>query len=329
MIRPFDYIYSHKYQKVFESFTFGLNIYEGNTMRRPSNLEKGDLIYIVSPAKSIDQAPIDLAKKLMVSWGLRVECAAHTLGNHNYFSGDDNDRKADFQLAIDHPEAKAILCARGGYGCIRIVDELNWSNFDSSPKWLIGFSDITVMHHRAQRLSVMSLHATMPLNFEVNSKDALETFRSALFGEAFFIEASSSSLNKIGTARGRLVGGNLSIIYSLLGTSDAYIFRDSILFIEDLSEQLYHIDRMLFALKKRGVFDEIKALVIGGMTDLKDTSPSFGMTYEQAILEKVEHNNFPICFNFPTGHIADNRAMIIGDEVELEVRKKGVRLSYV
>ena len=240
-------------------------------MKRPDNLEKGDLIYIVSPAKSIDQGSIDFAKQLLESWGFRVECASHTLGEHNYFSGKDTDRKSDFQLAIDHQEAKAILCARGGYGCVRIVDELNWSNFERYPKWLIGFSDITVMHHRAQSFSVKSMHATMPLNFETNSTAALETFRAALFGESFSIETPASSLNKTGTARGRIVGGNLSIIYSLLGTADAYDFKNSVFFIEDLSEQLYHIDRMLFALKKAGVFDEIKALVIGGMTAVSYT----------------------------------------------------------
>jgi len=298
-------------------------------MKRPDNLEKGDLIYIVSPAKSIDQGSIDFAKQLLESWGFRVECASHTLGEHNYFSGKDTDRKSDFQLAIDHQEAKAILCARGGYGCVRIVDELNWSNFERYPKWLIGFSDITVMHHRAQRLSVMSMHATMPLNFETNSTAALETFRAALFGESFSIETPASSLNKTGTARGRIVGGNLSIIYSLLGTADAYDFKNSVFFIEDLSEQLYHIDRMLFALKKAGIFDEIKALVIGGMTDLKDTNPSFGMTYEDSILEKVKERNIPICFNFPTGHIEDNRAMIIGAMVEIEVNEQGGKLFYI
>ena len=298
-------------------------------MRRPNNLEKGDLIYIVSPAKSIDPESIYFAKKLIESWGFTAECAAHTLGKHNYFSGNDTDRMSDFQLAIDHKEAKAILCARGGYGCVRIMDKLNWSNFEQSPKWLIGFSDITVMHHRAQRLSVMSMHATMPLNFQMNSKEALETFRSALTGESFSIEAPVFSMNKTGIARGPLVGGNLSIIYSLLGTTDAYDFKGSILFIEDLSEQLYHIDRMLFALQKAGVFDEIKALVIGGMTDLQDTTPSFGMTYEDAILEKVKDNNIPICFNFPTVHIEDNRAMIIGAMVELEVNEQGAKLCYI
>ena len=298
-------------------------------MRRPNNLEKGDLIYIVSPAKSIDPESIYFAKKLIESWGFTAECAAHTLGKHNYFSGNDTDRMSDFQLAIDHKEAKAILCARGGYGCVRIMDKLNWSNFEQSPKWLIGFSDITVMHHRAQRLSVMSMHATMPLNFQMNSKEALETFRAALIGESFSIQSPSHALNKMGIARGRLVGGNLSIIYSLLGTADVYDFKDSVLFIEDLSEQLYHIDRMLFALKKAGVFDEIKALLIGGMTDLKDTNPSFGMTYEKSILEKVKEHNFPVCFNFPTGHIEDNRAMIIGALVDLEVSPQGASLCYV
>ena len=298
-------------------------------MRRPNNLEKGDLIYIVSPAKSIDPESIYFAKKLIESWGFIAECGTNTLGEYNYFSGNDIDRAADFQLAIDHKEAKAILCARGGYGCVRIMDKLNWSNFEKSPKWLIGFSDITVMHHRAQRLSVMSMHATMPLNFQMNSSEALETFRAALIGESFSIQAPPSSFNKIGSARGRLLGGNLSIVYSLLGTADAYDFKDSVLFIEDLSEQLYHIDRMLFALKKAGVFDEIKALVIGGMTDLKDTSPSFGMTYEEVILEKVKESSIPICFNFPIGHIDDNRAMIIGETVELEVGPHGASLCYV
>ena len=298
-------------------------------MRRPNNLKKGDLIYIVSPAKNIDPESIYFAIKLVESWGFTAECAAHTLGKHNYFSGNDFDRMSDFQLAIDHKDAKAIMCARGGYGCVRIVDKLNWSNFEKSPKWLIGFSDITVLHHRAQRLSIMSIHATMPLNFQMNSKEALETFRSALTGESFSIEAPVFSMNKTGIARGPLVGGNLSIIYSLLGTTDAYDFKGSILFIEDLSEQLYHIDRMLFALQKAGVFDEIKALVIGGMTDLQDTTPSFGMTYEDAILEKVKDNNIPICFNFPTGHIEDNRAMIIGAMVELEVNEQGAKLCYI
>jgi muramoyltetrapeptide carboxypeptidase len=298
-------------------------------MERPNKLKRGDLVYIVSPAKPIDKGSIDFAQTLLESWGLVVEFAEHSLGNHNYFSGNDAERRADFQAAIDHDKAKAILCSRGGYGCVRFVDELNWNNFEMDPKWLIGFSDITVMHHKTQRLSVMSMHATMPLNFKINTKEALETFRAALMGESFSIHVAPSSLNRTGKAKGRLIGGNLSIIYSLLGTDDAYDFNGSILFIEDLSEHLYHIDRMFFALEKAGIFNKIKALVIGGMTDLKDTNPSFGMRYEEIILEKVKDTHIPICFNFPTGHIKDNRAMIIGAMVELAVAPQGASLCYV
>jgi len=298
-------------------------------MKRPNNLKKGDLVYIVSPAKKIDHVSIDFAKKLIDSWGFRSECAAHALGEYNYFSDNDINRAVDFQSAIDHQEAKAILCARGGYGCIRIVDQLNWSNFQRSPKWLIGFSDITVMHHRAHRLSIMSLHATMPLNFQVNSKQALESLRASLMGESFTIGSRPNSLNRMGAAQGRILGGNLSIIYSLLGTPDAYNFKGAILFLEDLSEQLYHVDRMFFALQKAGVFNEITALVVGGMTDLKDTSTSFGMTCEEIVLEKVKDSNIPICFNFPVGHIEDNRAMIIGANALIEVGPQGANLCYI
>ena len=298
-------------------------------MKRPNKLKRGDLVYIVSPAKPIDKGSIDFAKTLLESWGLLVEFADHSLGNHNYFSGNDADRISDFQAAIDHEKAKAILCARGGYGCVRIVDELNWNNFEMNPKWMIGFSDITVMHHRTQRLAVMSMHATMPLNFKINTKEALATFRAALMGESFSIHVAPSSLNRLGKAKGRLLGGNLSIIYSLLGTDDAYDFNGSILFIEDLSEQLYHIDRMFFALEKAGVFKKVKALIIGGMTDLKDTTPSLGIRYEEIILEKLNGIDIPICFNFPTGHVEDNRAMIIGADAFIEVDAKGAKLCYI
>ena len=175
----------------------------------------------------------------------------------------------------------------------------------------------------------MSLHATMPLNFQFNSKQALESLRASLMGESFTIGSRPNSLNRMGAAQGRILGGNLSIIYSLLGTPDAYNFKGAILFLEDLSEQLYHVDRMFFALQKAGVFNEITALVVGGMTDLKDTSTSFGMTCEEIVLEKVKDSNIPICFNFPVGHIEDNRAMIIGANALIEVGPQGANLCYI
>ena len=298
-------------------------------MHKPNALAKGDLIFIVSPAKSIETQHISHAKKTMEDWGYKVEISNHASNRRNYFSGSDNERLSDLQKALDDSKVKAIVCARGGYGSVRILDELNWSGFKMHPKWLVGFSDITVFHLRCAILGIMSLHATMPLNFSSNSKEALSTFEAALSGKQFEINAPSSSFNKAGLASGKLIGGNFSIIFSLLGTQDRFDFEKGILFLEDLSEQLYHLDRMFFALKKAGIFNKINGLIIGGMTDLKDTTPSFGMTYEEIILEKMNEIAIPICFNFPSGHIDDNRAMILGTPVELNVNSNGATLCYV
>ncbi|MDG1735405.1 MAG: LD-carboxypeptidase [Crocinitomicaceae bacterium] len=298
-------------------------------MLKPKNLVRGDLIYVVAPAKNIEVGHIEFCKKFFEDLGFLVEVGLHTLNTYNYFSGTDEERLTDFQLALDHPKAKAIVCARGGYGAVRILDELNWDQFKQKPKWLVGFSDITVFHLRCSVLKIMSLHATMPLNFSSNSKAALLTLNAALLGESFEINAPTTPFNREGISSGKLIGGNLSIIFSLIGTSDTFDFEGAILFLEDLSEQHYHIDRMLIAFKKAGVFDKINGLIIGGMTDLKDTTPSFGMTYEEIIIEKMEGINVPRCFDFPTGHIDDNRAMIIGADVELDVNAQGATLRYV
>lgn len=298
-------------------------------MYKPNALAKGDLIFIVSPAKSIEAQHISHAKKTMEDWGYKVEISKHASNRRNYFSGSDNERLSDLQKALDDSKVKAIVCARGGYGSVRILDELNWSGFKTHPKWLVGFSDITVFHLRCAILGIMSLHATMPLNFASNSKEALSTLDAALSGKQFEINAPSSSFNKAGLASGKLIGGNLSIIFSLLGTQDRFDFEKGILFLEDLSEQLYHLDRMFFTLKKAGIFNKINGLIIGGMTDLKDTTPSFGMTYEEIILEKMKGIAVPICFNFPSGHIDDNRAMILGAPVEFNVNSYGATLRYV
>lgn len=183
--------------------------------------------------------------------GFRVLLSEHCLGSHRYFSGTDAERTADMQFGIDHPEVKAILCARGGYGCVRIVDEINWANMLREPKWIIGFSDITVFHHRLMKLGVKSIHGSMPLNFESNSTEALDTMLEILGGGYPVITCNANQSNKLGEADGTLIGGNLSIVFSLLGTDDSLNFDGGILFLEDLAEQLYHLDRMFFALKKR------------------------------------------------------------------------------
>ena len=296
--------------------------------KRPPVLRSGDLVYITAPAKAIEEEHVLFAKELFEDAGFRVMIGQHCLGRHHYFSGTDEERQADLQFAIDHPEVKAIVCARGGYGCVRIVDRIQWAGMLREPKWMIGFSDVTVFHQRLQRFGISSIHGTMVLNYNTNSSEAINTMMAALKGENADVSCDPNSYNKNGVANGKLVGGNLSIVYSLLGTDDHVEFTDCILFVEDLAEHLYHIDRMFFALNKAGVLDKIKGLIIGGMTDLEDTDIPFGKTVEEIILDHFTYRNIPIAFGFPAGHISDNRALILGDQCKLEVSAEKTLLSY-
>lgn len=298
-------------------------------MLTPPYLSKGDLIYITAPAKATDAQSVHYTKSFLEKKGFKVLLSKHCLGSHRYFSGTDQERASDMQFGIDHPEVKAILCARGGYGCVRIVDQINWANMLREPRWLIGFSDITVFHHRLMKLGVQSIHGSMPLNFEKNSAEALDTLLNILMGGFPAIEGPNLAENLHGVATGTLIGGNLSIVFSLLGTDDSYSFDQSILFLEDLAEQLYHLDRMFFALKKTGALSKIKGLIIGGMTDLEDTDNPTGFTIEEIVVNHFTYSKIPICYQFPVGHFEDNRAVIVGAEVKLTVDASGSRLSYL
>jgi muramoyltetrapeptide carboxypeptidase len=292
---------------------------EGTPMKSPAPLQKGDLIYITAPAKAIESEHVFFAKKRLEDAGYKVLVSEHCLGQHHYFSGSDDERTRDLQYGIDHPEVKAILCARGGYGCVRIVDSIGWAGMLRHPKWLIGFSDVTVFHQKLQSLGVESIHGTMPLNFTENSEQALETLFHAIEGMNYSISSPSHTCNVKGKAEGTLLGGNLSILYSLLASDQKPDYRGSILFIEDLSEQLYHIDRIFHSLRKAGVLDQISGLIVGGMTEMKDTAIPFGKTLEEIILAHFQFKRIPICFEFPAGHIPDNRALILGRKVTLDV----------
>lgn len=291
-------------------------------------LKPDDLIEILAPAKAIEAEHVHFAKTFLESKGFKVRVSEHCLDQYNYFSGSISNRLHDFQKAIDDEDVKAILCARGGYGCVQLVDKIQWASMIRFPKWIIGFSDVTVFHQRLGVLGLKSIHGTMPLNFKKNSPESLNTLMSAMSGEQYSIEAKSSSKNKKGIAEGKLLGGNLSIIFSLLGTNDQVDYSGSILFIEDLAEQIYHLDRMLFALKKAGILDKINGLIVGGMTDLQDTAIPFGKSYEDVILSHFEYSNIPICFNFPAGHIDDNRALVFGSDVKLNVDQEYIRLEF-
>lgn len=292
-------------------------------------LKENDLILILAPAKAIEEEHVLFAQEYLQKQGFRVRISENCLGQHHYFSGDEGQRLSDFQHALDNPEVKAILCARGGYGCVQIVDRIRWANQLTDPKWIVGFSDVTVFHQKMQRIGGQSIHGSMPLNFSSNSSEALETLIQALKGNPIPVSAPAFELNKKGSKSGRLIGGNLSILYSLLGTDDQPDYSGSILFIEDLAEQTYHIDRMFHAFSKAGILDKINGLVIGGMTDLKDTAIPFGKSYEEVILSHFEYRNLPIAFNFPAGHIDDNRALVLGREVELTVDDQQAIINYI
>jgi muramoyltetrapeptide carboxypeptidase len=295
-------------------------------MISPPSLRTGDTVAIVSPGKAIEPQHIDFARVFFESKGYKVITGDHAYGQHNYFSGTDEQRMADLQFAIDHPDVKAIICARGGYGCIRLTSKLSWANILREPRWLVGFSDVTVLHFQAQKLGLESLHATMPLNYEENSDEALSTMMRALTGESRTIGWEPAVHNKAGFAEGELVGGNLSIIYSLLATPLRPDFSDRILFIEDLSEQVYHVDRMFHTLKLNGVLDEVAGIVIGGMTEMRETAVPTAWKIEELLLEQLAYRNIPVAFHAPVGHIADNRALVCGRKASLSVEADKVSL---
>jgi muramoyltetrapeptide carboxypeptidase len=298
-------------------------------MIQPPALNPGDLIYITAPAKLMDPQAVSYAKRILEQNGFKVLVSKNCFGNHHYFSGTDEERLLDFQFGIDHPDVRAILCARGGYGSIRLVDRINWANMLREPKWLIGFSDITVFHHRLNKLGVQSIHGSMPINFEKNTDAALATLINTLQGSWPQFLLPSNQSNKAGIATGNLIGGNLSIVYSMLGTDDQFDFEDSILFLEDVGEHYYQVERMLYALKKAGTFQKIKGLIIGGISELEDTDPPLGRSIEEVVLDQLEYTRIPVLFDFPGGHIADNRAIIVGKKIQLTVSEEETSVVYL
>lgn len=288
---------------------------------QPSYLKKGDKIAIVACARKISRDELQPAIDILKSWGLEVVLSRYLFSEDNQFSGTDSERAEDLQTMLNHVSVKAVICARGGYGTIRIIDKIDFTRFIQHPKWIIGYSDITVLHSHIHSIGIETLHATMPINFTKN-KEALETLRKALFGERLFYEVEKHLLNKAGDAEGELVGGNLSLLYSLTGSVSDIDTKGKILFIEDLDEYLYHVDRMMINLKRSGKLDHLAGLIVGGMTDMKDNAVPFGKTAEEIILDAVQEYNYPVCFNFPAGHVDRNLALYFGKNVKLHVDEK-------
>jgi len=298
-------------------------------MKIPEYLNKGDQIAIVATARKIQQRELQSAIELLESWGLKVVIGASIGLAENQFAGSDEERARDFQQQLDNPEIKAIWCGKGGYGTVRMIDKLDFSTFKKHPKWIVGYSDVTVLHSHLHNLGFSTLHAFMCLEVEKNLAVSAETLQKALFGKDLSYEFPSSKLNKKGTAEGELIGGNLSVLFSLCGSDSAINTDGKILFLEDLDEYLYHIDRMMQNLKRNGMLRNLAGLLIGGMNDMNDNTIPFGKTANEIIVETVAGYDFPIAFNFPAGHIKDNQALVFGRKVRLEVGEGLSSVNYI
>jgi muramoyltetrapeptide carboxypeptidase len=295
-------------------------------MLRPVSLKMGDTVAVVSTARKVSLAEIQPAVDILTSWGLKAVFGKNLFNQQNQFAGSDEERLADFQNTLDANNIRAILFARGGYGTIRIIDRVNWNGFQKSPKWLIGFSDITVIQsHILTNCNAESLHAPMAFNFKKAPSESLNALKQILLGEKVSYQVHeniSSDFNRHGNAKGILTGGNLSLLYAINGTPSDIDYSGKILFIEDLDEYLYHIDRMMLTLKRSGKLKSLAGLIVGGMTDMKDNTIPFGRSAEEIILEAVAEYKYPVCFGFPAGHIRDNRPLIFGREAELHVTEE-------
>ncbi len=296
---------------------FVSQLYAQKKMIIPPYLKKGDTIAIVATARKNIEDNLKPAISWLHSWGLEV-VLGKTIGlDHNQLAGTDEERAADFQTQLDNPNIKAIWCVRGGYGTVRMIDLLDWTKFKQNPKWIVGFSDVTVLHSHLNNLGFASIHGIMPVSSKA-TEEAKESLRKALFGEPLEYIVPCDQMNRYGKAKGELVGGNLSILFSLLGSPSAVNCDAKILFIEDLDEYLYHIDRMMMNLKRNGCLESLKGIIVGGMTKMHDNEIPWGKNALEIIDDVTKKYNIPIIYNFPAGHIADNHALILGKQVTLE-----------
>ena len=301
-------------------------------MIRPHFLKTGDKVAIVSPSGAIDPELIDGAADLLKSWGFCPVLGKYAKGRCGRFSGTDEQRLSDLQWAMDDPSIRAILCGRGGYGTVRIVDKLDFSKFAESPKWMIGFSDITILHWAFCAHGFQSLHAVMAkamCHYETNM-GSVEAMREILMGDMSEIyNMPSHKLNRNGQASGTLFGGNLSVLYGLRGTSIDVAQNGGILFIEDLAERPYHIDRMMQNLRLSGVLDNISGLIVGRFSDIEEDPLFFVKTVEEIIASAVEGHDYPVLFGFPVGHEDINVPLVHGANISLSVSDEGSEVRYL
>ncbi len=299
-------------------------------MKYPPHLTPGDKVVIISPAGRIDRQVVEHGAMLLRQRGYKVEIGRHAFGEDGVFSGSDVERAADMQQALDDPSVKAVFFSRGGYGSVRTHERLDWTSFFENPKWLVGFSDITVFHSWLSRSRTASVHGVMTSMFGKHDKPTGSFLRmmGLLEGERSGGVLPAHALNRTGSASGVLTGGNLSVIQSLRGTPLDLRPKGKILFIEDINEQLYHIDRMMRNLKAGRVLEQLSGLIVGHFTGMKEGSAPYGRTACEIIREAVEDYSYPVVFGFPAGHELPNEPLLMGGRITLDVSGDGSRIKY-
>ncbi len=318
-------------------FLNNLNLFSqsipNNKLIKPEYLKKGDTVAIVAPSGVLKNynGYILKAKELLKSWELEVVIGENAFNDNGHFAGTDNQRSADFQLALDDKAIKAIWCARGGYGAMRVIDNLNFEKYKENPKWIIGYSDITAIHNDLHNNKIESIHGIMCKSLEkidVDNNESISLLKKTLFGEKLSYTIEGNNYNIEGNSNGQLIGGNLTLLHCLLGSESSIDTNGKILFIEDLGEYLYHIDRMLISLKRAGYFDNCKGLIVGDFTDMRKNTTPFGRNLKELILDIVREYDFPVSFGFPAGHGEKNYPMILGREINLEVSKQQSTINF-
>lgn len=295
----------------------------------PPALRPGDRVAIVCPARKVSHAEVAAAVRILTDWGLEVVLGETVTAEYYQFAGPDELRRADFQRQLDAPDIRAILCARGGYGTSRIIDQLDFSRFAQNPKWIAGFSDVTVLNCHLLALGYESIHGVMPLLFDQEGgAESLESLRRVLFGEAVSYAAPAHPLNRPGTAEGELIGGNLSLLQNLTGTASDCSTAGRILFLEDIDEYLYNIDRMLVHLNRTGKLRNLAGLLVGHFTNPQDNAIPFGQTPYEIIQTYAGKYRFPVAYGFPVGHEPQNMALVCGRRARMVVDEAGVRVAY-
>jgi len=296
---------------------------------KPSFLTPSDQIRILSPSGTINPDYIDGAIKVLSGWGLTVTEGNSARSEYGRFAGTKEQRTADLQIALDDPSVKAILCSRGGYGLAQIIDRIDFTAFKNSPKWLIGFSDISILHNTISNLGIASIHGIMGMHLSKLPVDSaqVQNLKNILFGKLPVYNIPDEPNNRTGKAQGILIGGNLSVLIGLRGSKFDLKYQNAILFIEDVGEKPYQIDRLLQNLRLSGILGQLSGLIVGQFSECEE-DPSMMQTMQEIVLTAVNEYNYPVCFNFPAGHVDYNLPIILGEKVSLNVSKKGVELIF-